>query len=132
MVFFLILSYWKTSGFFFKKKNFMTPFYGWGSTASRLQPLWRGSLIIIWNDLFLTELHKSCWVFMRSIRWVPGISGYIVVKSKLSPWSGCSNRWSTCYCDRLHYFSVTISKCSKNVYVTFSFLTQLDSGIFCL
>ena len=22
-----------------KKKNFMAPFYGWGSTASRLQPL---------------------------------------------------------------------------------------------
>ena len=26
------------------KKNFMTLFYGWGSTASRLQPLWGGSL----------------------------------------------------------------------------------------
>ena len=23
----------------FKKKNFMAPFYGWGSTASRLEPL---------------------------------------------------------------------------------------------
>ena len=29
-----------------KKKNFMAPFYyGWGSTASRLQPLWGGSLL---------------------------------------------------------------------------------------
>ena len=27
-----------------KKKNFMAPFYGWGSTASRLQPLREGSL----------------------------------------------------------------------------------------
>ena len=27
-----------------KKKNFMAPFYGWGSTASRLQPLRGGSL----------------------------------------------------------------------------------------
>ena len=27
------------------KKNFMAPFYGWGSTASRLQPLWGGSLL---------------------------------------------------------------------------------------
>ena len=27
-----------------KKKNFMTPFYGWGSIASRLQPLQGGSL----------------------------------------------------------------------------------------
>ena len=26
------------------KKNFMAPFYGWGSTASRLQPLRGGSL----------------------------------------------------------------------------------------
>ena len=28
-----------------KKKNFMAPFYGWGSTASRLEPLRRGSLL---------------------------------------------------------------------------------------
>ena len=27
------------------KKNFMAPFYGWGSTASRLEPLRRGSLL---------------------------------------------------------------------------------------
>ena len=26
------------------KKNFIALFYGWGSTASRLQPLWGGSL----------------------------------------------------------------------------------------
>ena len=29
----------------FKKKNFMTPFYGWSSTASRLEPL-RGSSLL--------------------------------------------------------------------------------------
>ena len=28
-----------------KKKNFMAPFYGWGSTASRLEPLQGGSLL---------------------------------------------------------------------------------------
>ena len=28
-----------------KKKNFMAPFHGWGSTASRLQPLRGGSLL---------------------------------------------------------------------------------------
>ena len=28
-----------------KKKHFMAPFYGWGSTASRLQPLRGGSLL---------------------------------------------------------------------------------------
>ena len=27
-----------------KKQNFVTPFYGWGSTASRLEPLQGGSL----------------------------------------------------------------------------------------
>ena len=27
------------------KKNFMAPFYGWGSTASRLVPLGGGSLL---------------------------------------------------------------------------------------
>ena len=30
---------------FLKKKNFMAPFYGWGSTASRLEPLRGGSLL---------------------------------------------------------------------------------------
>ena len=29
-----------------KLKNFMAPFYGWGSTASRLQPLQGGSLLL--------------------------------------------------------------------------------------
>ena len=31
------------------KKNFiMAPFHGWGSTASRLEPLRGGSLLFIW------------------------------------------------------------------------------------
>ena len=30
---------------FKKKKNFMAPFYGWGSTASRLEPFRGGSLL---------------------------------------------------------------------------------------
>ena len=29
-----------------KKNNFMAPFYGWGSTASRLEPFRRGSLLL--------------------------------------------------------------------------------------
>ena len=29
----------------FFKKNFMAPFYGWGSAASRLEPLQGGSLL---------------------------------------------------------------------------------------
>ena len=28
-----------------RKKNFMAPFYGWGSTATRLEPLQRDSLL---------------------------------------------------------------------------------------
>ena len=28
------------------KKNFMAPFYGWGSTDPRLEPLWGGSLLL--------------------------------------------------------------------------------------
>ena len=31
------------------KKNFMAPFYGWGSTASRLEPLRGGSLLFTIN-----------------------------------------------------------------------------------
>ena len=36
-----------------KLKNFMAPFYGWGSTASRLEPLRGGSL------LFTTKSHTQ-------------------------------------------------------------------------
>ena len=34
----------KNPKFFMKKKHFMAPFYGWGSTALRLEPLQGGSL----------------------------------------------------------------------------------------
>ena len=33
--------------FLLKKKDFMALFHGWGSTASRLEPLWGGSLLFI-------------------------------------------------------------------------------------
>ena len=36
---------WRVGRNSFLKKNFMTPFYGWGSTASRLEPLQGGSLL---------------------------------------------------------------------------------------
>ena len=35
----------RTKDSLLKKKNFMAPFYGWGSTASRLEPLRGGSLL---------------------------------------------------------------------------------------
>ena len=43
---------WMPSGLRFPypvKKTFMTPFYGWGSTASRLEPLWGESLLFTVN-----------------------------------------------------------------------------------
>ena len=37
---------WGCQIYFLKKTlNFMAPFYGWGSTASRLEPLRGGSLL---------------------------------------------------------------------------------------
>ena len=38
-------TYTKYLGASLKKTNFMTPFYGWGSTTSRLEPLREGSLL---------------------------------------------------------------------------------------
>ena len=52
-----------------------------------------------------------------------------LVKLVLFPYSrGRSTRYS----DSLHDFSVTISRCYKNVMSTVSFLAQLDFGILCL
>ena len=42
-----------------KEKNFMTPFYGWGSTVSRLEPLQGGSLY------FLTVSSQKLYSFYR-------------------------------------------------------------------
>ena len=42
------------------KKNFMAPFYGWGLTASRLEPLQAGNL------LFTTT--NSCDSFDKSLK----------------------------------------------------------------
>ena len=39
------------------KKNFMAPFYGWGSTASGLQPLQGGSL------LFTIQFPEICCIY---------------------------------------------------------------------
>ena len=38
-------SIFKPAGFLLYKKNFMDLFYGWSSTASRLEPLQGGSLL---------------------------------------------------------------------------------------
>ena len=36
---------WSSNVPFYEKKDFMALFHGWGSTASRLEPLWGGSLL---------------------------------------------------------------------------------------
>ena len=49
-----------------KKKNFMAPFYGWGSTASRLQPLRGGSL------LFTTKFPEISGTHFTDLRRMKG------------------------------------------------------------
>ena len=41
-----------------KKTNFMAPFYGWGSTASRLEPLRGGSLHKFENIKCLQNVYR--------------------------------------------------------------------------
>ena len=48
------------------KKNFMAPFYGWGSTASRLEPLREGSL------LFTTESPEIAGTHFIDLRKMKG------------------------------------------------------------
>ena len=40
-----------------KKKHFMAPFYGWGSTASRLEPLRGGSLLFTYKCPKISGTH---------------------------------------------------------------------------
>ena len=44
---------------YLKKKNFMAPFHGWGSTASRLEPLPGGSLPFTTNFPEIPRNHFS-------------------------------------------------------------------------
>ena len=46
--------------------NFMAPFYGWGSTASRLQPLRGGSLI------FTTKFPEIPGTHFIDLGWMKG------------------------------------------------------------
>ena len=49
-----------------KNKNFMAPFYGWGSTASRLEPLRGGSL------LFTTKFPDISGTHFSDLAWMKG------------------------------------------------------------
>ena len=56
-------------------KNFMAPFYGWGSTASRLQPLRGGSLLFtiqfpeIPGTHFINLRRMKGWVNLGATQW---------------------------------------------------------------
>ena len=51
------------------QKNFMTPFHGWGSTTSRQNPLWDGSLL--YNTKFpeTPGFPKCCVEKKRTIQY---------------------------------------------------------------
>ena len=51
---------------FEKKQNFMAPFYGWGSTTSRLEPLRGGSL------LFTTKFPEIPGTHFIDLGWMKG------------------------------------------------------------
>ena len=58
------------------KKDFMAPFYGWGSTASRLQPLRGGSLLFtiqfpeILGTHFIDLVRTKGWVDLGATQWI--------------------------------------------------------------
>ena len=58
-----------------KKPNFMTPFYGQGSTASRLEPLRGGSLLFtiqfpeIPGTHFIDLVRIKGWVDLGANQW---------------------------------------------------------------
>ena len=56
-----ILDYLKKSF----KKNFMAPFYGWGSTASRLQPPRGGTLLF---TIQFPEISGSHFIDLRRMK----------------------------------------------------------------
>ena len=66
------LLWWKLQK---KKKNFMVPFYGWGSTGSRLEPLWGGSLLFttkfpeIPGTHFINLGRMKGWVNLGATQW---------------------------------------------------------------
>ena len=56
-----------------KTLNFVAPFYGWGSTASRIQPLQGGSLHFTTNSL-LAMSSKNLFLDLSGecLKWYPG------------------------------------------------------------
>ena len=49
------------ASFFDVERNFMAPFYGWGSTASRLEPL-RGDSLLFTNMMLAISSQSVGWI----------------------------------------------------------------------
>ena len=80
-----------------KKNNFMVPFYGWGSTASRLEPLQGGSLLFTTKFPEIADTHfinlgrMNGWVHLGATQWFwtqdPWILGNMCIA--IVCWPGC-------------------------------------------
>ena len=68
-----------------KKTNFMYPFYGWGSTASRLEPLRGGSLLFTTK---FPEIPGNCRLFLK--RFPVCFNSVVSFSYNSMPCSGCS------------------------------------------
>ena len=55
----------KVVAFTSNSKNFMAPFYGWGSAASRLEPLQGGSLLFTTKS---PEIAGTHFIDLRSMK----------------------------------------------------------------
>ena len=92
-----------------KKKIFMVPFYGWGSTASRLKALWGGSLLFTTEFLespgtrFINLGRMKGWVNLGATQWI----------WTRDPWIGNPEPWP------VGHYSLLL--------VTFSLLTIIDN-----
>ena len=93
----------------------MDPVYGWGPTATRLEPLSSQKLLII----FLLTLEE--WNTELTLEPVSGFEhrthGLGIQHLKLVPLP--HNCGSTSYYDVLHNFSAIVSACYKYGYATF-------------
>ena len=64
------------------KKNFMAPFYGWGSTPSRLEPLRRGSLHFTTKSPEIPDTH---FIDLGKIKGDLGATQWFWARD---PWNG--------------------------------------------
>ena len=77
-----------------KTLNFMAPFYGWDSTASRLEPLRGGSLLFITNFPGISGTHFTDLGRMKG--WVdPGAAQWFWTQN---PWIRNPTSWPLGHC----------------------------------